>query len=181
MQLRAFTVAARGTGRASRAGMLRLACAALLLAACVDPAPVETTAPAPLVGVDGSHDQADRNCNVVLRELLPDHGPVPTLPGTIEISQAAAAESLTPTLMYKDASHPAWSIVEATPEPSSSWLLSAPISQRPSRRTNVMSRLLQIAVVVVPRSFSCSTTTGCGVGSPPPTAAGTSSSLVSEV
>jgi hypothetical protein len=95
--------------------MLRLACAALLVAACVDPAPVETTAPAPLVGVDGSSDQADRNCNVVLRELLVDHGPVPTLSGTIEISEAAAAESLVPSLMYKDASHQTWSVVAGTP------------------------------------------------------------------
>ncbi|HSN27839.1 MAG TPA: hypothetical protein VLT45_16225, partial [Kofleriaceae bacterium] len=71
--------------------------------------------PAPLVGVDGSHDQADRSCNVVLREFLPDHGPVPTFSGTIEISQAAAAEGLAPTLMYKDASHQAWSAVAGTP------------------------------------------------------------------
>src|SRR6476659_2151300 len=101
--------------RARRAGMLRLAFAAALFAACIDPAPVETTAPAPLLGVDGSHDQADRNCNVVLRELLVDHGPMPTLSGTIEISEAAAAESLAPTLMYKDASHNTWSQVAATP------------------------------------------------------------------
>ena len=86
----------------------------VLLAACVAP-PAETTAPAPLVGVDGSHDQADRSCNVVLRELLVDHGPVPTFSGTIEISQAAAAESLAPSLMVKDASATSWTSIAATP------------------------------------------------------------------
>jgi hypothetical protein len=96
--------------------MLRLATAAVLLAACVDSAPpAETSAPAPLVGVDGSHDQADRSCNVVLRELLPDHGPVPTYSGTIEISQAAAAEALVPSLMVKDASHSSWTVIAGTP------------------------------------------------------------------
>ena len=71
--------------------------------------------PAPLVGVDGSHDQADRSCNVVLRELLPDHGSAPTYSGTIEISQAAAAENLVPTLMVKDASHATWTAIQGTP------------------------------------------------------------------
>jgi hypothetical protein len=93
--------------------MVRVVLAALLVS-CVSPAE-ETSAPAPLVGVDGSHDQADRNCNVVLRELLPDHGPVPTYSGTIEVSQAAAAESLTPSLMIKDASATSWTVIAATP------------------------------------------------------------------
>ena len=95
---------------------MRLVLASLLLAACVEPtSPAETSAPAPLVGVDGSHDQADRSCNVVLRELLPDHGPTPTYSGTIEISQAAAAEQLVPSLMIKDASAQSWTVIAATP------------------------------------------------------------------
>src|SRR5512141_1935358 len=95
--------------------MLRLACAALLLAACATDPSATTSVPAPLVGVDGSHDSADRNCNVVLRELLVDHGPVPTYSGTIEISQAAAAEHLAPTLMFEDGSAQTWTAVAATP------------------------------------------------------------------
>lgn len=87
----------------------------LLLAACVDSAPpVEASAPAPLVGVDGSHDQADRSCNVVLRELLPDHGPQPTFSGTIEISQAAGTEQLVPSLMVKGAGQASWTTLAAT-------------------------------------------------------------------
>lgn len=94
--------------------MRRLACLAVL-AACAESPATQTQAPAPLVGVDGSHDQADRSCNVVLREFLADHGPVPTFSGSIEISQAAAAEGLAPTLMYRDASHSSWSAVAGTP------------------------------------------------------------------
>jgi hypothetical protein len=86
----------------------------VLLAACAASPELETSAPAPLVGVDGSHDQADRSCNIVLRELLPDHGPLHTYSGTIEVSQAAAAESLTPSLMIKGAGQTSWTAIAAT-------------------------------------------------------------------
>jgi hypothetical protein len=105
--------------------MVRLALAALVLASCVD-APDETaTAPAPLVGVDGSHDSADRNCNVVLRNLerpwtgftYETHGSSWVWAGTIEISEAAAAEGLAPSLIYQSGSDPQWREVAATPAP----------------------------------------------------------------
>ena len=84
---------------------MRHALASLLLIGCVDAAPPAIeTAPAPLVGVDGSHDAADRACNVVLRDL----GRTGTTPdgenwvwdGTVEISAAAAAEGLVPHVLY---------------------------------------------------------------------------------
>ncbi|MBV8762982.1 MAG: hypothetical protein JO257_37195 [Deltaproteobacteria bacterium] len=94
--------------------MRRLACL-LVLTACVDSPATQTQAPAPLVGVDGSHDQADRNCNVVLRDLQPDHGPQTTYSGRVDISQVAATEGLVPSLMYKDPSHGTWSAVTGVP------------------------------------------------------------------
>ena len=55
---------------------------------------------APLLGVDGSHDQADRNCHVVLRGLergwtgvtYETAGSSWVWSGTVEISDAAATE-----------------------------------------------------------------------------------------
>src|SRR5688572_7551064 len=102
--------------------MVRFALVALALTACVD-SPAETTAPAPLVGVDGSQDGADRNCNVVLRDLQrpwtgftwETNGASWVWQGTIEISEAAAAEGLVPTLIYQSGSNPTWHEVTATP------------------------------------------------------------------
>lgn len=82
-----------------------------------------TSAPAPLVGVDGSLDQADRNCHVVLREMersgsgftLETVGSSWVWVGTVEISEAAAAEGLVPSAMYRMAPSGAWSSVDAEP------------------------------------------------------------------
>lgn len=65
-------------------------------AACaVPPAePTSATAPAPLTGVSGSSDQADRDCNVVLREGLPIEAN--GWQATIEVSAAAAATTTAP-------------------------------------------------------------------------------------
>ncbi len=82
--------------------MLRFASFAFLVA-CV--APAESTAEAPLVGVDGSVDQADRACNVILRSL--DRGAT-SWTGALEISQAAEAEGLVPTAIYQADSDPIW-------------------------------------------------------------------------
>ena len=87
--------------------MLRLVLLGSALAACaVAPGPAESSAPAPLVGVDGSQDQADRSCNVVLRELTP--GTPFSWQGTIEISQEAASEGLVPVLLYKADADTTW-------------------------------------------------------------------------
>ncbi|HEX5063769.1 MAG TPA: DUF6209 family protein [Kofleriaceae bacterium] len=95
----------------------------VVLVGCVDAAEETTTAPAPLVGVDGSHDAADRNCNIVLRNLerpwtgftWETNGSSWVWAGTIEISDAAAAEGLVPRLLYQYGSDPTWHEVAATP------------------------------------------------------------------
>jgi hypothetical protein len=102
--------------------MLRFAVVTLALAACVDPPDDVTSAPAPLVGVDGSHDAADRNCNVVLREATRNYtgftyetnGSSWVWTATIEISDAAAAEGLVPKLLVQYAT-PQWQEFAATP------------------------------------------------------------------
>jgi len=80
----------------------------------------ETTAP--LVGVDGSLDQADRNCHVVLRNLARNstgfsyetNGSSWVWSGSIEISAAAEAEGLVPAVMYHLAPSGPWTSVDAT-------------------------------------------------------------------
>jgi hypothetical protein len=103
--------------------MSRLLWIACLVAGCVDSSLDVTQAPAPLIGVDGSTDTADRNCHVVLRELQrpwtgftwESQGASWVWSGTIEISEAAAAEGLEPVLLYQSGSDPAWREVAATP------------------------------------------------------------------
>jgi Family of unknown function (DUF6209) len=106
--------------------MRRLALIVLTLASCADAGDewaATTTSPAPLVGVDGSADSADRNCHVVLRELTrPRTGPSWETAGsswvwagTIEISETAAAEGLEPALTYQSGSDPTWRVVDAEP------------------------------------------------------------------
>ena len=81
-----------------------------------------TAEPAPLVGVDGSIDQADRNCHVVLRDLersgsgftFETVGSSWVWAGAVEISQAAADEGLVPSAMYRMLPSGAWSSVDAT-------------------------------------------------------------------
>jgi uncharacterized protein DUF6209 len=104
--------------------MARVVVAGILLAACVAP-PSETaeTAEAPLVGVDGSHDAADRNCNVVLRGLERNWtgfsyetvGASWVWQGDVEISEAALAEGLVPHAIYQAGADPTWRSVDATP------------------------------------------------------------------
>lgn len=103
--------------------MVRLAFVALVIASCVD-APEETTsATAPLIGVDGTHDSADRNCTVVLRDLQrpwtgftwETNGSSWVWAGTVEISATAASEGLVPSLVYQSGSDPQWREVTATP------------------------------------------------------------------
>ncbi len=82
----------------------------------------EGSAEAPLVGVDGSLDQADRSCNVVLRDLArpstssgyQTHGSNWIWTGGIEISSAAAAEGLVPSALYQSGSDPTWHEVTGT-------------------------------------------------------------------
>ncbi|MFN0251282.1 MAG: DUF6209 family protein [Kofleriaceae bacterium] len=97
--------------------------ALVLVAACATSGDGDytTSEPAPLVGVDGSIDQADRNCHVVLRHLerggasfsFETVGSSWVWSGTIEISDAAAAEGLAPSVMYRMAPSGAWSSVDA--------------------------------------------------------------------
>src|SRR4051812_11529383 len=97
--------------------MLRFAPALLLLAACADAGDgPDTETTAPLVGVDGSHDQADRSCNVVLRDLTRDNGPTSTWAwsGTVEISEAAQNEDLPPAVMWHLAPNGPWQAVAAS-------------------------------------------------------------------
>lgn len=82
-----------------------------------------TSSPAPLVGIDGSVDSADRNCNVVLRELQrpwtgftwESQNGSWVWAGTLEISEAAEAEGLEPALTYQSGSNPTWRVVDAVP------------------------------------------------------------------
>lgn len=112
-----------------------LAFSGLVLAGCAGAGDGDyvSAAPAPLVGVDGSRDQADRNCHVVLRDLARNwtgftwetDGSSWVWQGSIELSEAAVAEGLVPSVMYRMAPSGAWSAVEATPlatEPHAGYL-----------------------------------------------------------
>jgi len=79
---------------------------------------------APLVGIDGSTDHADRDCHVVLRELArrsdggfgyQTSGDSWIWGGTIDISTAASAEGLAPGVLYHVGSEPTWHLTAATP------------------------------------------------------------------
>ncbi len=101
--------------------MARLVAGLLLFAACAVSGTDSdlSTDNAPLVGVDGSLDQADRNCNVVLRELTRTGASQTTdsyvWNGSVEISSAAAAEGLVPSVLYQYGSNPAWLEGTVTP------------------------------------------------------------------
>jgi len=80
------------------------------LAACVASPTTDSSSRAPLVGVDGSHDQADHSCNIVLRGLersgngtggYATNGDSWIWTGGIEISNAAATEGLAPSALYQ--------------------------------------------------------------------------------
>ncbi|MBS1118378.1 MAG: hypothetical protein H6Q90_606 [Deltaproteobacteria bacterium] len=106
--------------------MLRPAALVVLLVGCADAGIAddsEVTSEAPLIGVDGSHDQADRSCNVVLRDLRRNSigfsyesvGSSWVWQGTVEISEAALGEGLVPQVLYQSGSDPAWHRATATP------------------------------------------------------------------
>ena len=114
-----------------RVAMSRLLLApalALALAACVEAPDDLIAADAPLVGVDGSRDQADRACHVVLRDLArlgngtggyQDSAGSWIWEGDVELSEAAAAEGATAALLYQYGSDPTWWQASATPSPVS--------------------------------------------------------------
>lgn len=102
---------------------------AMLLGACaVSDGDRTDDRAAPLVGVDGSTDQADRNCNVVLRDLArvrdgspygyQTHGASWVWAGTLDLSTAAAHEGLAPSLLYHVAGASDWQLATATPSTS---------------------------------------------------------------
>jgi hypothetical protein len=85
--------------------VLRTAFAAFAVASCaVPPTDSTTTAPGPLTGLDGSHDAADRACNVIMREGLPIEAN--GWQATIEVSAAAAASGLVPALLWQRPGQP---------------------------------------------------------------------------
>ncbi len=98
----------------------------VLLAACADAGidvdSTSGTSEAPRVGIDGSHDQADRNCHIVLRDLgrnftgagFETVGSSWVWQGTVEISDEALGEGLVPRVLYQSGSDPAWHIATAT-------------------------------------------------------------------
>jgi len=102
------------------------ATAGLAGAGCLAGAPgaADGSQVAPLVGVDGSTDQADHACNVVLRDLArPSNGTGGyetndvswVWRGTVEVSAAADAEGLTPAVLYQYGSDPTWYQATVTP------------------------------------------------------------------
>lgn len=103
-------------------------CLLALAPACLDAAPDDlVAATAPLVGVDGSRDQADRNCHVVLRDLgrlgngtggYQETGGAWIWEGDLELSAAAAAEGAAPAVLYQYGSDPTWWQAAATPSPT---------------------------------------------------------------
>jgi hypothetical protein len=106
---------------------VRLPALALLLAtaACAAAGDDATTAGnAPLIGVDGTADAADRACHVVLRDLArPSNGTGGwqtsgsswVWTGTIDISTEAALEGSDPRVLYHYGSSPTWWQAAAVP------------------------------------------------------------------
>lgn len=108
--------------------MIAIRSAALIalagLTACLEAPEADVSTGAPLVGVDGSVDSADRACNVVLRELARPRngtggyetaGSSWVWAGGIDISSAAAAEGLVPSMLYQYGSDPTWYEAVGTP------------------------------------------------------------------
>ncbi len=119
-------------GQALRRPMRRLGVAVLVAgcAAAGEGGSDAGLAEQPLVGVDGSTDGADRSCHIVLRELgrnwtgatwesVPSSSgsAVWVMQGTLEISEAAAAEGLVPHALYRLGSGQ-WTAVAGEPSPA---------------------------------------------------------------
>lgn len=108
-----------------RASHLCVLVPSLLLSACVESPPdTAVVGEAPLVGIDGSRDQADRGCHVVLRDLsrlsngsggYQEQGGSWIWESDLELSAAAAAEGAVASVLYQYGSDPTWWQVEATP------------------------------------------------------------------
>ncbi len=88
-----------------------------------------STAPAPLIDVDGSSDSADTGCNVILRKMsrTPNNqGGYQThdnyswiWTGLIDVSAQAVSESAAPAVLYQYGSDPTWHSVDAMKESDS--------------------------------------------------------------
>lgn len=99
---------------------MKLAVVCLALAACTaEPTSTRIAAPAPLLDVSGGSDAADRDCNVVLRQLLrvdagggsgsyETDGPSWVFVAEVEVSESAASQGLAPALLYQSGSDPTW-------------------------------------------------------------------------
>ena len=81
-------------------------------------------ASAPLVGVDGSTDAADRACHVVLREFerarngpftYQTNGASWVWEGFVDVSEAATAEGLEPRLLFHVDGDATWHVADALP------------------------------------------------------------------
>jgi hypothetical protein len=104
---------------------VRLPALALLLTGCALAGGDDTSAgDAPLIGVDGHADAADRACHVVLRDLArpsngtggyQTNGSSWVWTGTIDISTEAALEGHEPRVLYQYGSNPTWWHVPAFP------------------------------------------------------------------
>ncbi|MEO6771911.1 MAG: DUF6209 family protein [Kofleriaceae bacterium] len=107
-----------------RLALFALVALVAVFAGCVAAPAYDSTSQAPLVGVNGSQDQADHGCNVVLRGLqrsgngtggYATNGDSWIWTGAIEISNAAATEGLTPAALYQAGSDPSWHEVATVP------------------------------------------------------------------
>ncbi len=100
------------------------------LAACADPATTTPSAPAPQLDVSGGSDQADRDCNVVLRQMLrATDGSGATITDAdgwvfvadVTISQDAATAGLVPSMLYQT-NDGGWASVSGLVDPTSTGL-----------------------------------------------------------
>jgi hypothetical protein len=113
--------------RAARCARVRRLVLLVVLAACGVPS-TQTAAPAPLLDTAGGSDAADRDCNVVLRQMLragdgggsgsfQTDGASWVFVAEVEISEAAAAQGLTPALLYTSGADATWYAASGTEAP----------------------------------------------------------------
>ncbi len=110
--------------RASRPAVTRLLLLAAIAGCASDPI---ANSPAPLLDTQGGSDQADRDCNVILRQLLrvddgggsgdfTTAGSSWVFVAEVEISTAAAAEGMVPSLLYQSGD-PSWHSATGVADP----------------------------------------------------------------